>query len=478
MGLKSLNFHEEYRTGESNLVDDFYLPCLQESTHYDRAVGYFRSSVYLLAGPALLDYAKRGGEIRLICSPSFTEDDIDAINKGYKSHSDYINEAIDHEIESILLDKSITKNTELLATLITIGTLQVKIAYMEGAQGIYHEKLGVFCDENGDCVSFKGSVNETWSGWHERGNYETIDVFCEWLVGRDNRQVQRNKKYFHNLWNGLVSDLEVKPFPEVGIEKLKSISRNSLDDFDPEELTDYFTIGNDYTKKHGLVNAHTESTRTLLPHQAKALATWKRLGKRGVLEHATGSGKTFTALMAIKDHLKNGGVALVLVPDRLLHKQWYSEICTELSDATVLKAGDNNNKWRINKRLNHFTKPGNDLGKRIVLATMATARLDEFRNMICGGDHLMVIADEVHEIGSVENSKALSIESGPRLGLSATPRRYGDPIGTDKIFKYFGEIVPPPFTLQDAIDSGRLVEYEYHPEPIRLTPDESDAWAE
>ena len=88
----------------------------------------------------------------------------------------------------------------------------------------------------------------------------------------------------------------------------------------------------------------------------------------------------------------------------------------------------------------------------------------------------MLIADEVHELGSTENSKAMTIESGARLGLGATPQRYGDTAGTLKIFDYFGPVVPPPFTLVDAIRQGRLVPYEYHPGPIRLTADESESW--
>ena len=45
-----------------------------------------------------------------------------------------------------------------------------------------------------------------------------------------------------------------------------------------------------------------------------------------------------------------------------------------------------------------------------------------------------------------------------------------------KIIDYFGSIVQPPFTLIDAIKSGRLVEYEYLPEAIRFTVEESEAW--
>ena len=88
----------------------------------------------------------------------------------------------------------------------------------------------------------------------------------------------------------------------------------------------------------------------------------------------------------------------------------------------------------------------------------------------------MFVADEVHQIGSPFNSQSMSIASGPRLGLSATPQRYGDEEGTARIFDYFGLVVPPPITLSDAVASGRLVEYLYHPHPVRLNAEEADAW--
>ena len=107
---------------------------------------------------------------------------------------------------------------------------------------------------------------------------------------------------------------------------------------------------------------------------------------------------------------------------------------------------------------------------------MQTAATEAFRQYLYQGSHLLLIADEVHQIGSPHNSQCLQIDAGHRLGLSATPNRFGDPEGTAKIFDYFGLVVPPPFTLTDAVKSGRLVEYEYHPHPIHLTAEEADTW--
>jgi len=118
------------------------------------------------------------------------------------------------------------------------------------AKGEYHAKLGVFEDSKGDTVSFKGSVNESWTGWHERGNHETLDVFCSWKTGRDQRQVRRNTDYFSRLWNDDIAKLKVVPFPNVCRKKLESVAKNSIDEiitkYEPFELLAYVTLKNSF----------------------------------------------------------------------------------------------------------------------------------------------------------------------------------------------------------------------------------------
>lgn len=470
--LQDIDLKEEYFTGEDDLVESFYKPALDNSIFYDRSVGYFRSSVFLIIGPNVIEFAKRGGKIRLICSPSITESDIGAIAEGYRNLN-VVEQAVSDDVDDLLTTSDIAKNTEALATLVKLGVLDIKIVFLPEAKGEYHAKLGLLKDEQGNIVSFKGSVNESWNGWHERGNHETLDVYRSWEHGRDERQVKRNVLYFEKLWNNDVEGLCVIPFPELSKQKLESIAKNTIDEINGAELIDYFHVGKKHIEKN---KSEMKQKRTPLPHQLNALNAWKTQGCCGILEHATGSGKTFTALVALAEHLEHDGVALVLVPDRLLHKQWTKEIQEEIPDVILLKAGDGFNKWKLNKRLNKFTRPVANAGKRVVLATMSTARTQAFQSEIFGGDHLMVIADEVHEIGSQENSNALLIQGGKRLALSATPRRYNDFLGTKRILDYFGPIVQPPYTLEDAIADGRLVKYEYHPQPINLTEEESDNW--
>ena len=478
MSLRNVALKEEYRTGQADLVSTFYRPCLSNATRYDRAVGFFRSSVFLLIGPDFLSFALRGGRVRLLCSPSLTEEDYEAIRNGYELRDMHLQNVVDRDIDDLLTVPRGFSNTEALATLICHDVIEIKLAIRPEAQGIYHEKLGLFFDDSGNCISFKGSVNETWNGWHDRGNFESFDTFCNWEEDRESVRVENSRAYFEQLWLGEIAGLDVIDFPQAAKDRLTLVAKNSISDINEDELTDFFSPADETVKRTEVRETAPISTpkRTPLPHQLKAIEAWKAQGMRGILEHATGSGKTFTALLALKEHLEPEGVALILVPDRLLHQQWNEELKNEFNSLNILKAGSGHNRWRRSNNLRHFTSPLPGLGKRIVLATMPTARKAEFINGLAAGKHLLIIADEVHEIGSKENSKALAIETGTRLGLSATPQRYSDHEGTRKILDYFGPVLIPPYTLVDAIRDRRLVPYEYHPIAVKLTAEESDEW--
>lgn len=456
--LSTLDFAQSYRTGQCDPVEDFYRPCIGYAKEYDRAVGYFRSSIYLVIGDAIVDFAKRGGRMRLICSPALYEDDATSIESAYEERQTKLASAIEQEIDQMIAAPTGAYLTKVLATLVVVGALDIKLALRPEGHGIYHEKIGIFKDDK-NAVSFIGSANETWSGWHERGNFESVEVFCTWKDDSEKGRVFRHEGYFNHLWNGTAHGVTVVPFPEAARNRLIQNAYQSLDDIDSGHLRNL-----------------QKKMRTPLKHQTDAITSWEIHGRRGVLEHATGSGKTITAIIAIKKHVYEGLPAIVLVPSRLLLEQWEKEVMEEIPQAIILLAGGGNDGWKKAGRLRAMTSGGANLGQRIVITTIQTAATPVFRSKVAQGSHLMIVADEVHQTGSTFNSQAFAIDSGPRLGLSATPYRYGDPEGTARIFGYFGQIIPPRFTLQDAIKAGRLVEYEYHPHPVTLTADEADEW--
>lgn len=460
--LRSLDLSTEYRTGKSDLIAEFFRPCLEQSDRYDRGVGFFRSTIFHVVGQDLIDFARRGGSIRLICSPVLTHEDAEAIGRGYERRDQLLSDIIEKELHSLSDEQFGKERTRALATLIAVNSLDLKIAVRPPKYGPYHEKIGLFVDQEGNLVSFKGSSNESWSGWDGSGNFESIEVFCSWSGGNDSKRTQKHEAYFEHLWNDRIDDISVYNFPAAAKERLIELAANDLDSLSFNSQPE----------------SASQKIRDPLPHQASAIENWENQDKRGILEHATGSGKTFTAILAVREHIKPGGVSLILVPSRLLLKQWRKELQTWIPEATLLLAGDGNNRWRRGRRLRNFTNPRADLGPRIVLATMQTACINEFRNLICSGEHIFVVGDEVHRTGSSNISSVLTIETGPRLGLSATPRRFGDPEGTRAILDYFGPVVQPIFTLADAISAGRLVPYEYFPHTVHLTKEEADEWRE
>lgn len=411
----------------------------------------------------------------MICSPSLSREDIDAMEDGYAARGVQIERSILADVQYLLDNPNIRNHASALATLISSQVVDIKIAHRPSPLGPYHEKLGIFSDGADNIISFKGSANETWSGWHEEGNFESIEVFCSWMNSSDQARTTKHQEYFNRLWLGEIANVHTYDFPEAARLKLCEIAKDTLDDVDWDRIAS--RKAQRTNTKENQVESRPKK-RTPFPHQIEAIRNWEANNYRGVLEHATGSGKTYTALTALKAHLKSSGVGLILVPSSLLLKQWAEEVKDELPNATLLKAGDGNVKWRKSNRLASFTADDPKLGMRVVIATLQTASSDEFIKKMGQGTHVMVIGDECHQSGSQKNSKVYQIDAGKRLGLSATPRRYGDPEGTEQLFNYFGPAIDPIFTLNDAIKAGRLVRYDYFPHEITLTPAEAEEWKE
>ena len=169
----------------------------------------------------------------------------------------------------------------------------------------------------------------------------------------------------------------------------------------------------------------------------------------------------------------------MLVPSELLLKQWEGELRGTFNDAglQLMICGGGYSRWRDGGRLRTWTRPG-DGAPRAVLATVQTGSTEEFRGLCVGGGHLFMVADEVHRLGADGTRRLLTLDTGPRLGLGATPERAGDPDGTAALMEYFGGIVPPPFGIEDAIKAHALTPYAYNVHTVRLEDDERTAWVE
>src|SRR6266478_2066507 len=73
--LRLVSLRQDYRSGEHNLLTDFYIPCLKQSRTYYRAVGFFCSTALAVAARGLAHFIKNSGEMFLVASPVLDETD-------------------------------------------------------------------------------------------------------------------------------------------------------------------------------------------------------------------------------------------------------------------------------------------------------------------------------------------------------------------------------------------------------------------
>jgi superfamily II DNA or RNA helicase len=472
-----LDLEQAYATGAHDLLNAFYLPCLSVATKYDRAVGYFGSSLYVIAGLAFSDFAARGGKMRLVCSQEVSKQDADAITSGSawrmiaESH-------ICDTLDAILENAEHVPVVTFLATLVALGTLEVRIAVRPSARGIFHDKVGIFHDRAADAVTFIGSANETLSAWDPRRNHEGFEVFTSWSLGSDADRVSRHIGYFDRLWTGTCEGVATLELPEAAKQKL--LRYQNLEGLDAAALTIRKHLGADdgLTGRVSTATMPERPRRPLQEHQRAVVESWEHAGHRGIITHVTGAGKTISALEVIRRWTKASKPALIVVPSELLLRQWQDEIAREFDDSEValLLVGGGNGRRSWEPEVADFSRPTTALGGRIILSTMQSASSSAFLNRLQDGNQLLIVGDEVHRLGAPGCRPLLALKVGGALGLSATPERYGDPEGTAAIFRFFGAPLKPPVDIREAVTLHRLVPYDYYVHRVGLTSDESTSW--
>ena len=467
--LKTLVLDISYRSDTSNVVTQFYVPCLEESILYRRAAGYFTSSGLSLAAKGIAHLIKNGGRIRLVASPHLTDDDLAAITAGYRSRDEVLRAAAARDVQDAKTELE-RDRLAALAWLISIGALDIKLAFRVEPysgrirRGIYHEKIGIFTDADGHSVAFSGSQNETAGGLVE--NFESIDVFCSWI---DRQRVERKTKEFDTLWDDRTAGLAVVDFTAVSQEILQKYKSSAPPDIDPAERQNILRspsqkIGN---------KPNIPDSITLRSYQIDAANNWLKSNGKGILQLATGTGKTITALSIASNLAKRAGLqGLVIVcPYKHLVSQWADE-CRRFSMEPIL-AYDERATW-YDALTTALSAAGRSADEFVcVIVTNATFGSDGFQQRLkYFPSKTLLVVDEVHNVGAEHLSKALPSSIELRLGLSATPERWFDLDGTNRLIEYFGPILEPKIGIKEAIELKALVPYRYHPILIELTDQE------
>lgn len=469
MALSDLHIAKEYRNLKCDVINDFYVPILSNAVMYKRAVGFFNSAALYEMAIGLRHLVEKQGKMELIVSPRLTEEDIQSINLGYKTREEVIERALLRDFDEPK-NKTEFRKLNLLANLIAEGILDIKVAFKINANsaGIFHEKIGIVIDAEGNKVAFTGSMNETYSGLLQ--NYESIDVFCSWR-DEDYDRVNIKENAFDNLWDNLDTAMEVIPFPKVAVERLNSYKVEKTEPLCVE-------IQNEDDSQD--VFFKIPDNVDLYDYQREAIESWKNNNYCGIFDMATGAGKTFTALgalSALSKNLHNHIAVVIVAPYQHLVEQWVEDII-QFNVKPIVAYSYPGQKWR--KQFSDAVTAYNvgAIDNFCVIATNATFSLNDFQIILQKfKKNFAFVVDEAHNFGAVKLSSLLPKKARYRLALSATIERFRDEDGTNKLRKYFGKTCIS-FSLKEAIQKGFLTSYYYHPVVVYLNADEYEQYQE
>ena len=466
MSFRDLNISTCYESNEqkTQLLDNFYIPVLEQSVKYYRIAGYFSSSALSVVAEGIEGLIKNNGKMYLLISPELSTEDYQIISEhGMLTESSSV--FCNFSLEGIEND-----NLRMLAWLLDNQKLEIKVVVgKKSSNSLFHQKVGLFFDDCENIVSFSGSINETAQAWIN--NIEEFKVFKSWEYGQA-EYVEADLSKFLAYWKDERREYAyVFDIPESIKDKIIHIK--------PRDVWDLNAMWR-YKKDKQIA----KNTLSLFPHQERAVSLWLRTGCSLLMEMATGTGKTRTAIGCLLEILKRKEPLLIIVatPQNTLSRQWqadFNHLHISVDKEEIIDGS--NHSWRKDLELIMLDLNDHMINSAVIFTTHDTASSDKFTDIISRnkfGTKIMFIGDEVHAIGSENQRKALLDEYEYRVGLSATPERMFDDNGTSVIRDYFGS-KSFEFTIADALNTinpvtGRpfLNRFRYTPVFVSLTDEE------
>lgn len=355
---------------------------LIDAVSYDRIAGYFRSSLFEVAGEAILGIK---GPVRIICNSDLDPEDLStaaaaqaALRRSWCAGN-----------PESAPPNALPRYAALYEAL-TSGRVTIKVL-PDTAFGLIHGKAGVIRYTDGSASSFIGSVNESASAW--KFNYELL-----W-EDDDPESVRWVQEEFDALWND-ASAIDIACCPFIAQDIHRIINRKVI-------APEVWRTPGDVTKAAAAAAVETPVYRReqgLWPHQkyfAKLALERHRLGgARLVLADQVGLGKTIqlamaALLMALDD--QQDAPILVLAPKPLL-QQWQDELMELLQLPSARWTGK---CWVDENDLEYPSEGVRSLGKcprRIGLVSqgLVVRGQDEVIQQLLNRNYTCVIVDEAH----------------------------------------------------------------------------------
>jgi len=468
--LKDIGIKYVYSSEETEILKEFYIPVLSVAKNYYRITGYFSSNSLAVAAKGMGKLIENHGRMKLITGMFVKKGDILVAEEVIENPDKIIKEMEEvikdfNNIEDVFVKESIRAFAWMLAK----DLLEIKIAipmksYTDEFEAIFHPKIGIIEDNYGNKISFSGSINETGVGW--LGNIEEFKVFRSW-EDIEQEYFKSDEIKFSKLWNNLSDKVEVIPLHRAIKEKLIKLAPK-----DKSELNFSVLSGNVIPDN---LKQKVVKKLDLRPYQERAIENYEKNNYSGILNMATGTGKTYIGLQAILNffNLDKRGIVVVVSPTNEICNQWKEKIEDYIAPDKIILNKDSNWIKNTKNSLHDYVK--NRLQKIVFITTYDS--LDNLVRVILeyGLSKLLLISDEVHSFGAKEKRKILENHSFDnvcvyRLGLSATPARYYEK--ETEILKDFFRGVVFTYNIGDAIKDKVLCPYYYFVEVVEMTDDE------
>ena len=477
------NLPAAYFPDRGDVDRELFYPISKISRSIDCMAGYFTSGSLSELALAITCYLSSDASkvLRLIVSPQIQREDLRALESGIKAKENLIPLLFS---TFDLTEDSLKSNSIIaLSYLVSTGRIEFKIALKNSnAKGIFHLKTFLFDTSFGEvCIS--GSSNLSHGGLED--NMEQLRLDRSWK----NEDAETSCKKFRGLFDSLWLDEDVSwrtvSLNENSVATLIEIHKEVGSGIDDYTLAT--KLKEKLLKENG--RRALEVQRLEIPqwlnyesgefsHQGDAVKAWERASHRGMLAIATGGGKTLTSLVAASRLQKKIGklFVVILVPTAPLRIQWLKDVEKFIKNPIKIHGVKKNERIVLlkeaAKRLRY------DLSEaEAVIMTNDTFKgtISPIIEKISRTVPTLLIADEVHNLGS-QGFRSLNPDYFEyRLGLSATVERF-DEEETEYLNNFFGGVVFE-FSLGDAIGKC-LVPYEYHAHKAYLTATEEDDFLE
>ncbi len=482
-----------------HLAKDFYVPCLLASYKLKRATSDFTSSVLYQYGealPKLVDPEQEGCQIQILAEPKLQRKDNEtlagAIDKTEKDKiEDEIIEKIFEDAISIAngdLDKE--KRLKVLAWLIKTKRMIIKFAIVEHVQdaNIFHDKEGIFyLNWDDKKIGFNGSENETGSGLHFNGG--SFSVFKSWVEGQKD-YVEDLEKTFDLTWDNEAPGCKTKKMNKKILDLIAKYAPNDIKKFYFDNKKFFkntkFEKIIEREKKSIDENKDIQSPKSIEDYLEVTEEKWRfqeeaRLKfiekKWGILEMATGTGKTRTALAIATQLINENKIDKIIIQMKGvdLIKQWVGNIDewrnSKISREVNFLADERDDRDFF---LGNFNNPDVDL--LLIRQSGLPDLLDKIKDY--DQKKTLIIHDEVHDLFAEQISEKIlgkQKKFGYKLGLSATIREEFDKARERKLFEEIqggGDKPAFEYSIEDAIADGVLVEMDLIPLEYELDEEE------